>query len=73
MDRVRNRLRIKHYAKTTEKTYVYWILQYIYFHHKRFPAEMGKAAVIRFNRILEFHSFRIRIGRPAPDRLAAAM
>jgi integron integrase len=45
MDQVRDRIRIKHYAKSTEKTYVYWILQYINFHNKRHPARMGKPEI----------------------------
>ena len=45
MDQVRDKIRVKHYAKTTETTYVYWILQYIIFHGKRHPAEMGKPEI----------------------------
>ena len=48
MDQVRDRIRIKQYAKSTEKTYVYWILQYIYFHGKRHPAQMGKPEIEAF-------------------------
>lgn len=48
MDQVRSKIRIKHYARSTEKTYVYWILQYIYFHGKRHPAEMGKPEIEAF-------------------------
>ncbi len=36
MDQVRDRIRVKQYSVNTEKTYVYWILQYIYYHGKRF-------------------------------------
>jgi site-specific recombinase XerD len=41
LDQVRGRVRTKGYAKSTEKTYVYWIRDYILFHNKRHPAEMG--------------------------------
>ncbi len=42
MDQVREVLRFHHYALNTEKSYVSWILQYIRFHHKKQPKEMGK-------------------------------
>lgn len=48
MDRVRDRIRIKHYSKSTESTYVHWILQYIHFHDKRHPAQMGKPEIEAF-------------------------
>ena len=35
MDQVREVLRFHHYAYTTEKSYVSWILQYIRFHDKK--------------------------------------
>ena len=41
LEQVRMRVRTKGYAKSTEKTYVYWNRDYILFHNKRHPAEMG--------------------------------
>ena len=40
-DQVRGRLRLKNYAYGTEKSYLYWIKQYILFHNKRHPNEIG--------------------------------
>jgi integron integrase len=48
LDQVRNLIRTKHYSLRTERAYVFWIKRYIYFHHKRHPAEMGKDEVERF-------------------------
>ena len=48
MDQVREVLRFHHYAYNTEKSYVSWILQYIRFHHKKHPIEMGKIEVESF-------------------------
>lgn len=48
LDRVRDRIRRKGYAKRTEQSYVHWIKRYIVFHGKRHPAEMGKAEVEGF-------------------------
>ena len=41
LERVRNTLRLKHMSLKTEKSYVYYIKQFILFHHKRHPREMG--------------------------------
>ena len=41
LDQVRDRLRLNNYAYRTEKSYLYWITQYILFHNKRHPNEWG--------------------------------
>ena len=48
MDQVREVLRFHHYAYNTEKSYVSWILQFIRFHNKKHPKDMGKAEVEAF-------------------------
>ena len=48
MDQVREVLRFYHYAYSTEKSYVFWILQFIRFNNLRHPAEMGKPEIERF-------------------------
>jgi integron integrase len=48
LDRVREAVRARHYSRRTEKAYVHWIKQYIVFHAKRHPAEMGAAEVTTF-------------------------
>ena len=48
LDRVRERLRFKHYSIRTEESYVHWIKRFILFHHKRHPAEMGAAEIEAF-------------------------
>jgi len=35
LDQVRNALRVRHLALSTEKTYVDWIRRFILFHNKR--------------------------------------
>ncbi|MEN4053268.1 MULTISPECIES: integron integrase [Sulfurimonas] len=42
LDIVRDKIRFKHYSYSTERTYVHWIKQYILFHNKKHPVEMGK-------------------------------
>lgn len=48
MDQVKDKIRIKHYSENTESIYTHWILQYILFHNKRHPAEMGKPEIEAF-------------------------
>jgi integron integrase len=40
--------RTRHYSLRTEKAYLHWIKQYILFHHKRHPSELGAAEVSAF-------------------------
>ena len=48
LDRVRERLRVKHYSMRTEESYVGWIKRYVFFHGTRHPAEMGEAEITAF-------------------------
>ena len=45
-------MRSAHYALSTEKSYRYWILEYLRFHRQkgqwRHPAEMGKSEIEAF-------------------------
>lgn len=45
LDQVRSVIRVRHYSRRTEEAYTYWIRQFILFHQKRHPVEMGKAEV----------------------------
>jgi hypothetical protein len=38
----------KHYAYSTEKTYVYWVKRFVLYHNKRHPLEMGKTEISEF-------------------------
>ena len=48
LDRVRETIRLKHYSRKTEKTYVSWIRRFILFHGKRHPKEMGEREIEAF-------------------------
>ena len=41
-------LRNRHYSLRTEKTYVGWVRQYILYHNKRHPREMGVTEINEF-------------------------
>src|SRR5438552_565931 len=48
LDRVRKRIRTRHYSRRTEKAYVGWIRRYILFHGRQHPREMGAEELSRF-------------------------
>ena len=48
LDRVRQALRARHMSRRTEEAHVAWIRRYIFFHHKRHPAEMGAPEITTF-------------------------
>ena len=48
LDRVRETIRMLHYSRSTEDTYVSWIRRFVLFHHKRHPLEMGKVEIGQF-------------------------
>ena len=41
-------IRLRHYSRSTEKTYIGWIKRYIYFHHKQHPRDLGAQEVVAF-------------------------
>jgi integron integrase len=47
-NRIRECLRLKHYACRTEQQYLHWIRRYILFHNKRHPKDMGADEVRAF-------------------------
>jgi integron integrase len=48
LEEVRRALRMRHYSIRTEQTYLDWIRQFIVFHGKRHPSDMGEAEVGAF-------------------------
>ena len=48
LDQVREMLRMKHYSYRTEKAYVSWIYQYIVYHNKKHPRDMGEKEISQF-------------------------
>lgn len=55
MDKMRNEIRRKHYSKNTEKAYVYWVRQYIFFHQKQHPKDLNKEHIEQFLTHLATH------------------
>jgi integron integrase len=48
LDQLRDQIRLKQYSFRTEDTYVHWVREYILFHDKRHPREMGVAEINQF-------------------------
>jgi integron integrase len=48
LDRVRDKIRLKHYSIRTEQAYVDWIKRFIRFHGKQHPANLGPMEVEAF-------------------------
>jgi hypothetical protein len=48
LDQVRDVMRLKHYAFSTERTYTSWIKEFIFFHDKKHPKDMGEPEVEAF-------------------------
>ena len=48
LDRVRDRIRVKHYSLRTEEVYLDWIKRFILFHGKRRPEQMAAPEVEAF-------------------------
>ncbi len=48
LDQVRDQIRTLHYSIRTEEAYLKWIREFIIFHGKRHPSEMGASEISRF-------------------------
>ena len=48
LDQYREALRNRHYSHRTEETYISWVRQFILFHNKRHPREMGPTEINAF-------------------------
>ena len=45
LDKVRDKMRVKHYSIRTEQSYTGWIKRYIYFHDKQHPNNLGASSL----------------------------
>jgi len=48
LEKVRQLMRVQHYAYRTEQVYIDWIRRFIIFHNKRHPSKMGEQEVVAF-------------------------
>lgn len=55
LDQVKTKIKFLHYSEGTEKNYIYWIRQYILFHQKKHPKDMGKIEIEEYLTYLATH------------------
>ena len=55
LEQVRSAICLKHYSLRTEEAYVPWVREFILFHHKRHPAELGPPEISAFLSHLAVH------------------
>ena len=48
LDQVRSAIQVRHYSIRTEQAYVHWIKNYIYFHKKKHPKDMGDVEITAY-------------------------
>ena len=57
LDRVRETIRLKHLSSRTEEAYVHWIKEFILFHNKQHPADLGESEIRAYLSHLAQHEF----------------
>lgn len=48
LSQVKDKIRLKHYSISTEKSYLFWIVKYVKFHNLKHPLEMAEKEVQQF-------------------------
>jgi integron integrase len=57
LDRYRRELRVRHYSRRTEKSYVGWVRRFVRFHDMKHPKQLGSDDVARFlTDLAQFHN-----------------
>lgn len=64
LDIVRDKIRVKHYSISTERTYIHWIKHYIFYHNKKHPIEMAKPEIEAFLTYLVAEMNKGRVASP---------
>lgn len=70
LDRIRIAIRSRHYSPHTEKAYVSWVRQYVLFHGKRHPSEMGVGEIRAF---LSYLAMRRRVSASTQNQALSAL
>lgn len=55
LDKLRSKIRLKGYSRSTERTYCHWVRQYVLFHDKQHPSGLGPKEVEAFLSALVSH------------------
>lgn len=70
LDIMRDKIRFKHYSYSTERTYIHWVKQYIFFHNKKHPSQLGKYKIEEY---LTFLATKKRVSPTTQNQAFAAL
>jgi len=70
LDRLRNKIRVKHYSIRTEQAYVDWVRRFVVFYRMRHPKDMGLDEVERF---LTFLAVEGRVAASTQNQAKSAL
>lgn len=70
IQRYREELQVRHYARRTVKTYEQWLRRYLHFHARRHPREMGSAEV---NAFLSHLAVELQVSPSTQNQALAAL
>ena len=70
LDIMRDTIRFKHYSLSTERTYIHWIKQYIFFHNKKHPKDMAKEEIEEF---LTYLAIKKRVASSTQNQAFSAL
>jgi len=70
LEQVRTRMRYLHYSPKTEQSYIYWIRNYILFHDKQHPRDLGPEAVGEY---LNYLAERERVAASTQNQALSAI
>ena len=70
LDQVRDTIRLKHYACSTERTYVYWAKRFVLYHNKRHPLEMGEKEI---SELLTYLAVEERVAASTQNQAVSAL
>ena len=70
LDRVRAAIRLRHYSRRTEATYVQWIRRYVRYHRMRHPDEMGEDEISAF---LSYLAIERRVSASTQNQALSAL
>ncbi len=70
LDQVRDRVRTLHYSIRTEDAYLKWIREFIIFHGKRHPGQMGASEISTF---LSYLAIKRKVAASTQNQALAAL
>ena len=70
LDRLRDRIRLKHYSIRTEKAYLVWNRRFVLFHNKQHPRNLGTKEVEQF---LTYLVVNARVASSAQNQALSAI